>query len=208
MASKDYSMVLHTGLTATRKHLLQSLVKRETYRWKWIIVQNTLQRGGQERRDNFAKEITPGGKSMGRWDKGRLFQMARAQRAGLWEARQWKERDRRPRGRWGEGQKGSTKTLDQLDNDHEWRQHKRVKTVNCLNRPGTVLPLPSYRYVPISPAGTCGSLSPQTSKPRKPLTRCTRHLTLSFQRWGLSAGISSEPWHSGNRHLGLTLALL
>lgn len=33
MASKDYSMVLHTGLTATQKHLLQSLVKRETYRW-------------------------------------------------------------------------------------------------------------------------------------------------------------------------------
>lgn len=57
---------------------------------EWIIVQNTLQRGGQERRDNFAKEITPGGKSMGRWDKGRLFQMARVQRAGLWEARQWK----------------------------------------------------------------------------------------------------------------------
>lgn len=33
MANKDYSMVLHTGLTATPKYLLQSLVKHEIYQW-------------------------------------------------------------------------------------------------------------------------------------------------------------------------------
>lgn len=44
--------------------------------------QNTRRCGGQEKRDNFSKEIRPGGKSMGRWDKGRLLQMARVQREG------------------------------------------------------------------------------------------------------------------------------
>lgn len=83
------------------------------------------------------------------------------------------------------------------------KQGKGLQTVNGIKHPGTILPLPSYRYVPISPPGTCGSLIPQTSQPRKPLTRRTRHLTLRFQSWGLSAGMDPEQWYSWKRHLHL-----
>lgn len=73
--------------------------------------------------------------------------------------------------------KGGTKRPDQTMNEAE----QRSKNSDLPQAPRDSPSSCGYRSVPISSSGTCGTLTPQTSKPRKPLTRCTR-LIIQFSK--------------------------